>query len=189
MKGSVFGLLLVAAMLAWTAPANAQCSTHNTYSTGWNFYYDHIVNGYGTSLNCWTYGSLGTVSITSGSCGLSSTQGFTYSGYAATMTQSFTVSSSDAYAGSAVLSYELDFDDPHNDSGGNWIDVLVYADNSLVAFDTYDGGDPDINCTPRSINLSASAIEGKSVSVTFQARTSYSDVLIRTRGLALWQDD
>ena len=180
-------LLLAAVVLVWSASANAQtCNFSNDhyYWFGGNDY-NHVLNGYGTSLDCWsTPSTLGTVSITSGTCGFSSTQGFTFSGWSPTLEQTFQTGSGNSGT-TWSLSYELDFDDPNN-SSSSFIDVLVYADNQLVAYDSYDGSDPDVMCSYRSLAINTS-LANKSVRVTVQARTYSTNVLIRIRGLGLWQ--
>jgi hypothetical protein len=174
------------AVLVWSVSADAQtCSVHDHYYWFGGNDYNHVVNGYGTSLDCWsTPSSLGTVSITNGTCGFSSTQGFTFSGWSPTLEQSFSTGSGNNGT-TWSLGYELDFDDPNN-STSNFIDVYVYADNTLVAFDTYDGSDPDVMCSPRSMSINTS-LANKSVRVSIVARTYHTNVLIRVRGVGLWQ--
>jgi hypothetical protein len=179
-------LLLASALLLWSAPARATCNAVNDhyYWFGGNDY-NHVLNGYGTSLDCWsTPSSLGTVSITSGSCGFSSTQGFTFSGWSPALEQTFSTGSGNSGA-TWSLQYELDFDDPNN-SSASFINVLVYADNQLVAYDAYDGSNTDVMCSPRTININSS-LSNKSVLVRVVARTYYTNVLIRIRGVGLWQ--
>ena len=107
-------LLLATALLVWCASASAQtCNFVNDhyYWFGGNSY-NHVLNGYGTSLNCWsTPSTLGTVSITSGTCGLSSTQGFTFAGWSPTLEQTFQTGSGNSGT-TWSLQYELDFNDP-----------------------------------------------------------------------------
>jgi hypothetical protein len=83
------------------------------------------------------------------------------------------------------LNYELDFDDPNN-SSESFIFVYVYADNQLVAYDSYNGNNSDVICSPRAVTINSS-LANKSVRVSVQARTAYTNVLIRIRALGLWQ--
>lgn len=182
-------LLLAAVVLVWSASASAQtCNfSHDHYYWFGGNDYNHVLNGYGTSLDCWTTpSSLGTVSITSGTCGFSSTQGFTFSGWTPTLEQSFSTGSGNSGT-TWSLGYELDFDDPNNNPNSvSFIQVLVYADNVLVASDSYSSANADVMCSPRSVTINSN-LSNKSVRVTVQARTYYSNVLIRVRGVGLWQ--
>lgn len=178
--------LLLLVVVVWSASASAQCNFNNDnyYWFGGNSY-NHVLNGYGTSLNCWsTPSTLGTVSITSGTCGFSSTQGFQFAGWSPTLEQTFSTGSGNSGT-TWSLNYELDFYDSTN-SSSNYIDVMVYADNQLVAFDSYDGTDPDVTCSSRSVSIGTS-LSNKSVRVVAQARTNSTGVLIRIRGVGLWQ--
>lgn len=177
------GLFLAAAFLLVSTSASAQtCSNvHDHYHWFGGNDYNHVVEGYGTSLACWsTPSSLGTVSITSDTCG----DGFTFTGWSPTLEQVFSTGSGNS-GQTWSLSYELDFDDP-NDSSASFINVLVYADNQLVAYDAYNGSNADVMCSPRTVAISSN-LSNKSVRVSVQARTAYTNVLIRVRSLGLWQ--
>ena len=176
-------VLLAAVVFVWSVSARAQtCSNvHDHYFWFGGNDYNHVVEGYGTSLACWsTPSSLGTVSITSSTCG----DGFTFTGWSPTLEQSFSTGSGNS-GQTWSLNYELDFDDPNN-SSESFIFVYVYADNQLVAYDSYNGNNSDVICSPRAVTINSS-LANKSVRVSVQARTAYTNVLIRIRALGLWQ--
>lgn len=64
--------------------------------------------------------------------------------------------------------------------------MLVYGNSGLVAFDTYDGSDPDVTCSLRSLSINSN-LSNQTVTVRIQARTYHTNVLIRARSVGLWQ--
>jgi len=196
MKLSLIKAVLAVGVFALAGQASAQtCSPagqYNGFPPNWSFY-DHVRNGFGSSLNCWTYSPNG-VSVTSGTCGLSSTQGITFDGYSLTLSQSFAVDASTGAGNGGTnwdFIYELDFDDPHNDGAWNWIEAEVWAvtpsGRTLVAYDFFSGADGDLTCSRRSINFNAN-MEGKTVEIIFQSKQGYSDVTTKVRHIQLWQN-
>ncbi|HYH05430.1 MAG TPA: hypothetical protein VEK11_00065 [Thermoanaerobaculia bacterium] len=196
MKLSLSTLFIAVGVFFLAGQAAAQTCTppgqYNGFPPNWSFY-NHVRNGHGTSLDCWTYSPNG-VSITSGTCGFSSTQGITFDGYSLTLSQSFGVDV-DTGAGNGGtnwdFSYELDFDDPHNDQAWNWIEAQVWAvtpsGRTLVASDFYHGGNADVTCTQRNVNFNAN-MEDKTVEIIFKSKQGYTDVITKVRHIQLWQN-
>jgi hypothetical protein len=196
MKLSISTLFLAVGVFFLAGQASAQTCTaagqYYGYPPNWSFY-DHVRNGSGTSLNCWTYSSSG-VSITSGTCGLSSTQGITFAGFARQISQSFTVDV-DTGAGNGGTNwdfvYELDFDDPNNDAAWDKVEAEVWASdgnsNTLVAWDSFNGGSGDVTCSRRTINFNAN-MEDKTVTIIFKGTRGYTNVVEKVRNIQLWQN-
>ncbi len=170
--------LIVLLSLAVAPAAFATCTPAGYFS----YFYNHIANGGPASDECWnvTNASFTTDYV----CG-SNVKAYTF-GYAGSISQQVVIPAN--FTGQNFqLAYELDFNDPNNNSY-NQLQVSVYDMTSYTSLGTdfYNGTYSDITCTPRTVSFSGN-LSGHTLLVSLSGSVATSGTVVRVRSIALWQ--
>jgi hypothetical protein len=187
MRRLTFGLVLgfLAAALA-PGKIEAACTPRGEVLIGpGGQYYDHIANGAPTVNDCWSLDPARTTFVSDSSCGY--TANAYQFGYAGSLSQTVTIPS-DMTQTRWSFEYALDFDDPNNDPAWNRISVTVkdLTTNTILASDSYNGGNPDVLCSVRWKPFTGN-LAGHQIRVSFSGSSAYPNTKIKVRKIALYQ--
>lgn len=190
MKFSLSAVLFAAVVAFSAVDASATCTAGPSWYQYPYQYYQHLYKD-ASPLDCWTYSPTG-VTTESTYCGFTPANGIKFTGWTQQISQDVVVNNSNSGNSGTnwALSYELDFDDPHDSSSWNRIEAEVWAidggGSTLVGWHVFHGGDGDVSCTPRSINFTGN-YNGKTMRVIIKSKRGWSDVTQRVRNISLLQ--